>query len=101
MKKTLGAAAICCGAVFFAFAGPEASSVAESGPLTANTMQRLLLVDGERFGSRIVAVGDRGYIVISDDQGKSWKRAKAPPAPLLTALDFLDDQVGIAVGHDS
>jgi photosystem II stability/assembly factor-like uncharacterized protein len=64
-------------------------------------MQRLLLVDAERFGSRIVAVGDRGYIVVTDDQGKTWKRAKTPPAPLITALDFLDDQSGIAVGHDS
>lgn len=64
-------------------------------------MQRLLLVDAERFGSRIVAVGDRGYIVFTDDQGKTWKRAKTPPAPMITALDFLDDQAGIAVGHDS
>jgi len=64
-------------------------------------MQRLLLVDAERTGSRIVAVGDRGYIVYTDDQGKTWNRAKAPAAPMLTALDFLDDQAGIAVGHDS
>ena len=64
-------------------------------------MQRLLLVDAERFGSRIVAVGDRGYIVFTDDQGKTWKRAKTPPAPMIAALDFLDDQAGIAVGHDS
>ena len=64
-------------------------------------MQRLLLVDAERFGNRIVAVGDRGYIVLSDDRGASWRRAKAPAAPLLTGVDFLDDQLGIAVGHDS
>ena len=72
-----------------------------SGPLPPRTIERLLLVDGERFGNRIVAVGDRGYIVLSDDHGKSWRRAKAPAAPLLTAIDFLDDQLGIAVGHDS
>jgi photosystem II stability/assembly factor-like uncharacterized protein len=64
-------------------------------------MKRLLLVDAERIGGRIVAVGDRGYVVLSDDQGKSWKRAKAPAAPLLTAVDFVDDQNGLAVGHDS
>ena len=49
-----------------------------SGPLSATTMQRLLLLDAERFGNRIVAVGDRGYIVLSDDHGASWRRAKAP-----------------------
>jgi photosystem II stability/assembly factor-like uncharacterized protein len=65
------------------------------------TMQRLLLVDAERFGNRIVAVGDRGYIVITDDFGTTWRRAKAPAEPMLTAIDFLDDTLGLAVGHDS
>ncbi len=99
MKKAIGAAALCCGAVLFSASAKEI--LPDSGPLGATTIQRLLLLDAERFGSRIVAVGDRGYIVISDDQGKTWRRAKAPVAPLLTALDFLDDQVGLAVGHDS
>jgi len=92
-------AAFCCGAALLAVSAKEI--LPEAGPLSAITLQRLLLVDAERFGSRIVAVGDRGYIVLSDDQGKKWRRAKAPPSPLLTALDFLDDQAGLAVGHDS
>ncbi|MDQ3027535.1 MAG: YCF48-related protein [Pseudomonadota bacterium] len=101
MRKAIGAAALCCGVITAAWAAPDPANLPESGPLGATTLQRLLLVDAERFGSRIVAVGDRGYIVYSDDQGKGWKRAKAPPAPLLTALDFLDDNAGLAVGHDS
>ena len=92
-------AAFCCGAAFLAVSAKEI--LPETGVLSATTMQRLLLVDAERFGTRIVAVGDRGYIVVSDDQGKTWKRAKAPAAPLLTSIDFLDDQNGLAVGHDS
>jgi photosystem II stability/assembly factor-like uncharacterized protein len=99
MRKLLGAAALGCGIVFCAWAATDVMPA--SGPLRAATMQRLLLVDAERFGNRIVAVGERGYIVISDDRGASWRRAKAPAAPLLTAVDFLDDQLGIAVGHDS
>lgn len=71
------------------------------GPLPANTMKRLLLADAATAGNRLVAVGDRGYIVTSDDQGASWKRATAPPAPLLTAVRFVDDKRGWAVGHDS
>lgn len=73
----------------------------QSGPLRAVTMGRLLLVDAERLGNRIVAVGDRGYIVYSDDGGTSWMRSKAPAAPLLTSIDFLDAQSGLAVGHDA
>ena len=41
-------------------------------------MERLLLVDATHQGSRVVAVGDRGYIVLSDDNGKTWRRAKSP-----------------------
>lgn len=102
MRKWIGAAALGCGIVLCAGAAPPAIEVLpSSGPLRAASMQRLLLADAERIGNRIVAVGDRGYIVITDDQGKSWRRAKSPAAPLLTAIDFLDDQLGIAVGHDT
>src|SRR5450755_3323347 len=93
MRKWIGAAAIGCGIALSAWA--------DKPGLSATTMQRLLLEDAERVGKRVVAVGDRGYIVVSDDQGKSWRRAKAPAAPLLTAVDFLDGQLGIAVGHDA
>ncbi|HUQ27442.1 MAG TPA: YCF48-related protein [Usitatibacter sp.] len=99
MRKHLGAAALGCG--IFLLSPAFADTAPAAGALPERTLQRLLLVDAERFGNRIVAVGDRGYVVISDDFGKSWRRAKAPAAPLLTAIDFLDDQLGIAVGHDS
>jgi photosystem II stability/assembly factor-like uncharacterized protein len=71
------------------------------GPLSAQTMQRLLLIDAAHIGERIVAVGDHGSIVYSNDNGKSWIRAKAPVAPMLTAIDFVDAKKGWAVGHDS
>ena len=98
--RLLHAAALGCG-IFLSGAALASQVVPDSGPLAERTMQRLLLVDAERFGNRIVAVGEHGFIVISDDFGKSWRRAKSPPAPLLTALDFLDEQNAIAVGHDS
>ncbi|MGZ5098803.1 MAG: WD40/YVTN/BNR-like repeat-containing protein [Usitatibacter sp.] len=102
MKRSIGAAALCCGLVFAAGAQtPRPAVLPDAGPMSATTMQRLLLIDAERFGHRIVAVGDHGYIVLSDDFGKTWTRAKAPAAPLLTAIGFLDDQLGLAVGHDS
>jgi photosystem II stability/assembly factor-like uncharacterized protein len=73
-----------------------------SGPLSKQTMSRLLLTDATRIGNRVVAVGDRGYIVYSESNGETWQRAKTPPnTPLLTAVFFLDDKVGWAVGHDS
>ena len=74
----------------------------QSGPLSKQTMSRLLLTDAARFGNRVVAVGDRGYIVFSENNGESWQRAKTPEnTPLLTAVYFLDANTGWAVGHDS
>ena len=74
MKKHLGAAALGCG-IFFCAVATGKDVLPDTGPMYEQTMQRLLLVDAERFGNRIVAVGDHGYIVISDDFGKTWRRA--------------------------
>ena len=62
---------------------------------------KTLLLDVEQAGDRLVAVGSRGHIVYSDDHGESWIQAPAPTRQLLTAVDFVDDRHGWAVGHDS
>lgn len=51
-------------------------------------------------GKRIVAVGDHGFIILSDD-GKNFRQAALVPtrAPL-TSVFFLDDRLGWAAGHD-
>ncbi|SDR96385.1 Uncharacterized protein SAMN05216271_0838 [Halopseudomonas sabulinigri] len=60
-----------------------------------------LLLDAAKAGDRLVAVGARGHIVYSDDQGGSWTQAAVPVRQLLTAVYFVDDKNGWAVGHDS
>ncbi|EKF75277.1 BNR repeat-containing protein [Alcanivorax hongdengensis A-11-3] len=52
-------------------------------------------------GERAVAVGDRGKIIYSDDQGSHWKVAATPTQVLLTAVCFADPRHGWAVGHDA
>jgi photosystem II stability/assembly factor-like uncharacterized protein len=70
---------------------------AEQAPLAAHS----LLVAIAQAGQRVVAVGDRGIIVLSDDQGASWVQAsRVPSQALLTGVCFLDAQHGVAVGHD-
>ncbi|WP_454563983.1 WD40/YVTN/BNR-like repeat-containing protein [Pseudomonas sp. AIG] len=60
-----------------------------------------LILDVVHAGKRLVAVGDRGHILYSDDQGKTWTQAKVPSRQLLTAVYFVDDKHGWAVGHDA
>lgn len=62
---------------------------------------KTLMLDVVHAGKRLVAVGDRGHIVYSDDQGSTWSQAKVPTRQLLTAVFFVDDTHGWAVGHDA
>ena len=51
-------------------------------------------------GSRVVAVGDYGLILLSDDAGATWRQAtQVPTRTTLTAVMFVDPKRGWAVGH--
>jgi len=51
-------------------------------------------------GKRLVAVGQRGHVVYSDDGGQIWRQAKVPVTADLVAVSFPTPQRGWAVGHD-
>ncbi|MNF30138.1 Ycf48-like protein [compost metagenome] len=51
-------------------------------------------------GQRLVAVGLRGLIVLSDDGGNTWQQAQVPVQSDLTAVQFLTPEQGWAVGHE-
>lgn len=61
-----------------------------------------LLLGVARAGKRIVAVGEYGNVLLSDDDGTTWHQAKKVPSTVtLTAVVFVDDKTGWAVGHDT
>ena len=68
--------------------------------VSERTLSRLLLIAGASAGYRLVAAGEHGYIIYSDDQGRSWRRSATPRRVMLTALAFVDDKLGWACGHD-
>ena len=51
-------------------------------------------------GERIFAAGQGGIIIFSDDQAKSWQQSEVPIAVTITAISFVDENNGWAVGHD-
>ena len=51
-------------------------------------------------GSRLIAAGQRGIIIYSDNNGSSWKQAAVPVSSDLTAVYFSSERSGWAVGHD-
>ncbi len=70
---------------------------ARQAPLAS---QSLLLDITTIEQSKIVAVGERGHILLSTD-GLQWQQASVPVQSTLTAVFFIDENHGWAVGHDA
>ncbi|MBV8062040.1 MAG: hypothetical protein JOY51_00515 [Nevskia sp.] len=51
-------------------------------------------------GQHLIAVGDHGEILASND-GRSWAQLEVPVRSPLTAVSFADPQNGWVVGHDA
>lgn len=52
-----------------------------------------------KAGGRLVAVGESGRVILSDDSGKTWRQAKVPVNVLLTQVSFATAEEGWAIGH--
>ena len=69
---------------------------AEHVPAAATAM----MLSAAVAGTRIVAVGDHGAVLLSDDSGKHFRQARSVPASsALTGVSFVDSTHGWAVGH--
>lgn len=58
-----------------------------------------VLLSVKSVGDHFVAVGERGLILRSDDDGKSWHQLSSPASVTLTGVSFFDDENGYAIGH--
>lgn len=61
---------------------------------------KAMMLSAVRAGKRIVAVGDHGIVLLSDTDGADFRQAKSVPVrSTLTAVYFVDEKTGWAVGH--
>ncbi len=74
----------------------EPPEYAVQAPLAAKS----LLLDVTVVDGFLAAVGSRGHILLSEDQGESWRQAEVPTRSGLNAVHFHDRNLGWAVGHD-
>ena len=72
----------------------------ETPSIPSKKVANSMLLDIARAGDRLVVVGERGHIAFSDDEGFTWNQAKTPVSSTLTAVYFVNDNEGWAVGHD-
>lgn len=71
----------------------------EAAEHTREATQEMML-SAALAGKRIVAVGNRGVVLLSDDGGKTYRQARSVPVDsMLTSVAFVGPHVGWAVGH--
>ena len=97
-RAALLAANLCCCAA--AAAAPAPAPLEQMpAPLHAYASSEMILA-ATHAGQRLVAVGDHGVVLLSDDGGKSYRQARAvPTSATLTGVSFSDARNGWAVGH--
>jgi photosystem II stability/assembly factor-like uncharacterized protein len=60
---------------------------------------KVVLIALANAGTRILAAGEHGVIIYSDDNGKTWTQASVPVDLTLTSIAFATPQIGWAAGH--
>lgn len=71
-------------------------------PPTQVRIDHLQMLDvAAREDGRLIAVGERGHIFVSDDRGTEWRAAVSSNTATLTAVRFVDARHAVAVGHDA
>jgi photosystem II stability/assembly factor-like uncharacterized protein len=97
------ALALGAGAAAGAVAGSAAPAALPAKPRPAELMpkaQSSLMLKVVDTGKHLIAVGDRGQILVSND-GRVWVQVEVPVRSPLTSVYFVDADTGWAVGHDA
>lgn len=93
-RRSIAVLFVCLiGLPVFTVAANESS---EPAPLAAKS----LLLAVAKTETDIVVVGDRGHILRSKDDGRTWTQCTVPTRAMLTGVSFPDALHGWAVGHD-
>ena len=62
-------------------------------------VKKAMYLDIFDTGKRIIAVGEQGFIIYTDDYGKTWHQADVPVRVTLTGVYFPDEKNGWTVGN--
>jgi photosystem II stability/assembly factor-like uncharacterized protein len=100
IKAFVGFAAIIVMADSFVLTSFAESDLMLQAAVKSERATTSLLLDVDNTGARLVAVGERGHIVYSEDHGETWIQADVPVSVTLTAVFFPSPLNGWAVGHE-
>lgn len=75
------------------------ADVIDRPSISSERATKAFLLTVARAGQRLVAAGERGIVLLSDDNGISWRQAQVPVSVTLTSVRFVDEQNGWITGH--
>ncbi|HEY9081287.1 WD40/YVTN/BNR-like repeat-containing protein [Magnetovibrio sp.] len=83
------------------FAAPAADvfPVLDTPAVVSERASSSAILSVTKAGERLVAVGERGIVLLSDDAGLTWRQVTVPVSVTLTAVNFVSSTSGWAVGH--
>jgi len=81
-------------------AEPAAVPVKPQPSEIAHRASRGLMLDVTNSGKHLIAVGDRGTLLVSNN-ARDWAQVQTPVRSALTGIAFADEKTGYAVGHDA
>lgn len=97
--KRLAAALAAAALPAWAADTPPPAAALDRPALQSPKSPRMAILTVAQAGKRMVAAGERGIVIYSDDGGRSWKQAQTPTSASLVAMRFADALSGWAVGH--
>ena len=66
--------------------------------IAVKSPDHVVLISVTRAGSRLVAVGEHGVIIFSDDDGQTWRQALVPVSVVIVTVAFSNPNEGWAAG---
>ena len=79
---------------FLCLAAAARADVTPQAALKLPLAPRVVFLGLASAGERVIAVGERGVVMRSDDRGASWVQSDVPVRATLTAVSFVDARTG-------
>lgn len=80
-------------------AAPVGHEVLDAPAILVHDPMHVLLTTLSRHGTQVMAGGERGVLVVSQDDGQSWRQSDVPISATITRIVQLDDRHAWATGH--
>lgn len=67
---------------------------------SAEQIKNGVILDVQALDNKVIAVGEMGHIILSENSGENWRSVSSPTDKTITAVYILDKDRAWAVGHD-